>query len=600
MINDNWSIVKGNILTKWAEDVDPNAPLPEYPRPQMVRDDWLSLNGLWEYDIVDKNQGKAAQYDGHILVPFCIESALSGVKRILQPEERLIYKRNIDIPKKWTGKKIILHFGAVDWESTVYINGETVVKHLGGYIPFEVNITEYLNADDNELIVSVWDPTDSHWQQKGKQKLEPKNIYYTPTSGIWQSVWLEAVDENYIKCFKATPDIDNGRLIIKCDIETTMSLKVRAAVYDGDSIISSTENDHNEELTLYIDDAILWSPDNPHLYDLKIELKDEDKIYDSIKSYFGMRKFNIKKDDEGIRRLALNNEILFQNGPLDQGYWPDGIYTAPTDEALKFDVEAAKALGFNMIRKHIKVEPARWYYWCDKIGIIVWQDMINGGKGAATNLDIIKILTTGKNRREDTSAKSYELAMRSEKESRDDFEKELKELIDCLYNVTSIGMWVIFNEAWGQFDSSRISKWVKEYDPTRIIDSTSGWWDQCDGELQSHHIYFKKLKMPKIRNDRAMILSEYGGFALSTADHVWTDNVFGYKKFETQEELEAAYISLIRDQVMVLKKKGCCGAVYTQTTDVEMEINGFYTYDREILKVNEKNIREVNEELISI
>ncbi len=594
----NWKPVKGHIMTKWADEIDPQNTLSKYPRPQMVRDEWKCLNGIWDYTIESKEAKKATSFNNKILVPFCIESALSGVKKPLMPDERLWYKRNFEVPKKWFGKRILLHFGAVDWETNVYINGIEVGKHTGGYIPFSFDVTDSLIDGTNEIQVAVWDPSDAHWQQKGKQKLNPKNIYYTPSSGIWQTVWLEPVANSYIKSFRVTPDIDSNTVTLKYLINTEKQLNIKAVISSDNKIIETLTKAYDEDMIIPIDNAILWCPDNPHLYDLTIELLEGEKVVDSIGSYFGMRKYSIMRDNKGIKRLALNNKIVFHNGPLDQGYWPDGIYTAPTDEALKFDIEATKSLGFNMIRKHIKVEPARWYYWCDKLGIIVWQDMINGGTCAASTLDMVQLMVIGKNMRKDTTIKAYKKAMRSKKASRDDFEREYKEMIDHLYNFTCIGMWVPFNESWGQFDADRISKWTKEYDPSRTVDHASGWWDQGTDDLQSHHMYFKALKMPKISGDRALVLSEYGGYALRVDNHIWSEKTFGYKKMKDSKELQNAYISLITDQLFPFIEKGFCAAVYTQTTDVENEINGFYTYDRKVLKVDEDVIYRVNKELL--
>lgn len=627
MSSNNWKPIAENLITKWSKDVDPTCPLPEYPRPQMVRNNWLNLNGLWNYAIVSKeNQGTAKDYDGQILVPYCIESALSGVKKTLHPDEYLWYKRELELPSDWTDRQIILHFGAVDWETTVYINNKEVGTHTGGYLPFSMNITDYLHSKDNTLTVRVWDPTDTHWQQKGKQVLNPHSIFYTATSGIWQTVWMEAVTHSYIKNIRLIPDVDNKTVTLESQVENNMEHLIRAIVVENDTEIATVTAPSTKALTINLPEPKLWSPDNPYLYDLKVELIKDGIVIDEIMSYFGMRKFSIMKDEKGTNRLALNNEILFQNGPLDQGYWPDGIYTAPTDEALRFDIEETKRLGFNMTRKHIKVEPARWYYWCDKVGLIVWQDMINGGKLAFDQLipeklmsgqlpvspEIMQKMATGQeletiemmdvmhavvnNVDDDTTEKWYGYVNRGE-DARQQFEAELKEMIDTLYNVPSIGMWIPFNESWGQFDSKRIGDWISSYDPTRYVDYHCGWIDTNGGCLQTEHIYCKPLEMPEVKHDRVMIVSEYGGYTYQPVDHIWEDGVFSYSHYETLEAYEEAYVKLIEEQVMPLKDQGCAGVVYTQITDVEREINGFFSYDREVLKVDAERIQKLHKKL---
>ncbi|MDF2673402.1 MAG: Beta-galactosidase [Clostridiales bacterium] len=580
-------------MTRWAKEVNPQSVLPEYPRPQMVREEWINLNGLWDYSIKAINEEETSEYDGKILVPFPIEAVLSGVKKPLMPDERLWYRRSFEIPDTWMGQSLLLHFGAVDWKAEVWINKKKAGEHTGGYYPFTFEISEYLVDGENELVVSVWDPTDTYGQERGKQTLKPNGIFYTPVSGIWQTVWMEPVPTDYIKSIKLTPDIDSEEISIGIEaVLENRDLEFEAIVYEKGKKITSGKGRIADTIKLEIPNPRPWSPESPFLYDVKIRLIENEIVLDEISSYFGMRKFSIEKDEEGIKRLFLNNEPLFQNGVLDQGYWPDGLYTAPTDEALEFDVKTTKKLGFNMTRKHIKVEPARWYYHCDRLGLIVWQDMISGGGGMnALHHLILPNFARGLKIKDN----KYKALGREERANRDNYKKELKEMIDALYNVPSIGMWVPFNEAWGQFDAVEIEEWVKRYDPTRCIDHASGWHDQRIGDIKSVHIYFRKLRMPKRINGRTVVVSEYGGYSLHEKGHVWCeDKEFGYKKFKTRNGLQVAYTSLINDQLKPLVQKGVSAAVYTQLTDVETEINGLITYDREIIKIDMDVLNDLN------
>lgn len=579
-----WKMAEENIVTRWAEEIDPVRVLPEYPRPQMRRDDWCNLNGLWDYAVKPVADEKFPEkYEGKILVPFPIESALSGVKRMLMPDENLWYRRNFKIPEEWTGKKLLLHFGAVDWKTEIWINGNKAGQHTGGFYPFTFEISGFVKEGENELVVRVWDPGNTFGQERGKQSLKPGGIFYTPSSGIWQTVWMEPVPTNYIKSFRLTPDIDNNEISINIQTNKIEDLEFQTVIYDNNNITTSGKSSIKDKLKIKIPDPKLWTPDSPFLYDMKISLINDESVEDEIIGYFGMRKFSIERDKPGIKRLSLNNKPLFQNGVLDQGFWPDGLYTAPTDEALEYDVKTAKKLGFNMIRKHIKTEPLRWYYHCDRLGMIVWQDMINGG----ANFNILhNVILPNAAANFIIKDNKYKAAGRNDKSNRDNYKKELKEMIDFLYNIPCIGMWVPFNEGWGQFDAEEICNWVRDYDKTRCIDHASGWYDQGAGDVKSVHIYFRKLKMPKIIKDRAVVISEYGGYSLPVKNHVWEDNKeFGYKKYRTAEELKKAYASLINDQLKPLIDKGISAAVYTQLTDVETEINGLMTYDRKIIKV---------------
>lgn len=588
----SWSPVAGNLMTRWGKEVDPESVLLEYPRPQMVREDWVNLNGLWDYSIKSIKEEEVTEYDGKILVPFPIEAALSGVKKSLLPDERLWYRRSFKIPDTWMGQRLLLHFGAVDWKAEVWINNKRVGEHTGGYCPFRFEISEYLIDGENEIVVGVWDPTNTYGQERGKQTLKPSGIFYTPVSGIWQTVWMEPVPIDYIKSIKLTPNIDSEEISISIETVEDKDLEFEAILYDNEKEITSIKGGAEDIIKLNISNPKLWSPESPFLYDVKIKLFKNEKAVDEISSYFGMRKFSVEKDRSGIKRLFLNNEPLFQNGVLDQGYWPDGLYTAPTDEALEFDVKTTKELGFNMTRKHIKVEPGRWYYHCDRLGLIVWQDMISGGGGMnALHHLIIPNFARGLEIKDN----KYKALGREEKANRDNYKKELKEMIDALYNVPSIGMWVPFNEAWGQFDASAIEEWVKKYDPSRCIDHASGWHDQGIGDIKSVHIYFRKLRMPKRINGRTVVISEYGGYSLHEKGHVWReDKEFGYKRFKTRKELQTAYIALIDQQLKPLVGKGVSAAVYTQLTDVETEINGLITYDREIIKLDMNVLNQLN------
>jgi beta-galactosidase/beta-glucuronidase len=578
-----WKPVPGGMLTRWAGKVRPENPWPEYPRPQMERKEWLNLNGLWDYAVTPQDGEPSAAFDSKILVPYPVESALSGVKRRLDPQELLWYRRDFTIPAEWTGKRVLLHFGAVDWETQVWVNGKRVGSHRGGYLPFHLDISDFIGLGKNMLLVSAWDPGDTHWQQRGKQALEPKAIWYTSVSGIWQTVWLEPVTQTYIDHLKLTPDIDSKSLEveIKCGgVNTSLEGVILAAYDDGGMISESTALNTDGPIKLSIPAPKLWSPETPHLYTLVVKAgKDE------VQSYFAMRKFSV---EEG--RLCLNNRPYFQLGPLDQGYWPDGLYTPPTDEAMQKDVELVKSLGFNMLRKHVKVEPARYYYYCDKIGLIVWQDMVNGGKAVGDVPSFLAIIFDSQKKDH-----NYRYAGRTESASRQDYEGELKDLVEQLYNYPCIGMWVPFNEGWGQFDAKRIAGWMKQLDPTRPVDHASGWYDQGGGDCRSLHVYFKKLPQIKKEKERAAVISEFGGYSLKVEGHVWDAKAeFGYKRFDSTEALTAGYLDLLEKQLEPLISEGLSAAIYTQTTDVEIEVNGFVTYDRAVEKMDFEKIRQLH------
>jgi beta-galactosidase/beta-glucuronidase len=580
-----WQPVPGHIMTRWAKEVTPENAWREYPRPQMTRPEWLNLNGLWDYAIAPREVEMAPDFSGQILVPFPLEAALSGVKRALQPNERLWYRRRFSLPAGWAGRRVRLHFGAVDWETNAWLNGQYLGCHTGGYLPFAFELTPHLQAGENELIVAVYDPTDAHWQQRGKQVRNPKSIWYTQVSGIWQTVWLEPVPETYIARLLITPDIDAQTVQVAVTLDGPGALAgVRIEVYDGGQLVSAAEG---ARVTLPIPAPKLWSPDGPHLYDLTVTAGP-----DRVESYFGMRKFSLGPDAQGRPRLCLNNQPLFQFGPLDQGYWPDGLYTPPSAAAMRWDLELIKGLGCNMLRKHIKVEPARYYYDCDRLGLIVWQDMMNGGQAVSEATSLLTILF-GSRRRDS----NYRYAGREAEASRTDYRRELAELVDHLGNFACIGAWVPFNEGWGQFDAKATAEWLKAYDPTRWVDHASGWFDQGGGDCQSLHVYFKKLPRNRPEKRRALVLSEFGGYALNVAGHLWNPGVeFGYGKYADRAALTQAYLDLLEKQLKPWVECGLSAAIYTQTTDVEIEVNGYVTYDREIEKLDFERLRQAHKQ----
>ncbi|MHA1342433.1 MAG: glycoside hydrolase family 2 protein [Promethearchaeota archaeon] len=578
-----WRPIEGQLMSRWAKKILLEKPFLKYPRPQLKRKEWKSLNGLWNYAIRPIKEKIVNSYDGKILVPFAVESALSGVKKKLKPNQKLWYQCNFNIPESWSKKKILLHFGAVDWEATVFVNKRLAGIHKGGYTPFSFDITEFLNEKkNNELIVVVWDPTDKGRIERGKQTLKPYGIKYTAISGIWQTVWLEPVSETYIKSLKMIPNIDEEKLILKVNVVNCKKEdKLRIFIFDKkEEIINIIGGIHTENY-LKIPSPKLWYPNSPFLYDLKIQINRNDEIIDEISSYFGMRKISIEKDKHGNKRILLNNEVCFQYGLLDQGYWPGGLYTAPTDEALRNDIEIIKELGFNTIRKHVKVEPARWYYYCDKLGIIVWQDMPNGGKMGLIHT-IIGFLKQKK-----------KIEHKRKEEEKKNFYNELESMIDTLFNHPSIIMWIPFNEGWGQFETKKTVEKIKKQDPTRLINNASGWFDQGIGDIRDCHKYIGP-EMPNNIKGRAAVCGEFGGLGLKIKGHVWKKKLkFVYKKFQNSQQLTQEYAKLIK-KLIFLKKKGLCAAIYTQFTDVEGEINGLLTYDREIIKIDKEKLKKLN------
>ena len=579
------------LKTRWADQAMCDLPLPEYPRPQMVRENWVNLNGMFDFAITGDIDW-CDEYTDEIRVPFAVESCLSGVCKRISAKDRLWYRKKITLPESFKDKRTLLHFGAVDWECKVYINKKEVGSHVGGYCPFCIDITDALTDGENELVVRVYDPTDEGWQNRGKQASESHGFWYTSTSGIWQTVWMEAVSENYIASYKVTPDIDNAVVMLKTDIigEGELNLKI----YDGETLVAEKAVSADDKIA--IPDMKLWSPESPFLYDFVLELSVGGEIADSIKGYFGMRKYSIG-EYEGYNRLFLNNEPYFQKGLLDQGYWSDGGLTPPTDEAMIYDIEKMKDLGFNMLRKHIKVEPARWYYHCDRLGMLVWQDMVSGGKAlntfhAGVLPNVYGVLNPLVNLTKKDNA--YKTFNRDRIEWRLQFEEELFEMIDALYNYTSICCWVPFNEGWGQFDAKRIGDAIKEKDPSRFVDHASGWYDQKGCDFRSMHKYILPVILPKY-DGRPIVLSEFGGYSQKIKGHVWNwEKSFGYQMYANKVALTNAYKALHEKQIIPNIKKGLSATVYTQVSDVEFEVNGILSYDRELVKIDEDVIRELN------
>lgn len=583
------------LTTRWANEAMCDMPLSEYPRPQMVRDNWVCLNGMYDFAITKGDKEWCDEYNEEIRVPFAVESCLSGVCKRVTDDEFMWYRKKITLPESFKGKRTLLHFGAVDWECMVYINKKFVGSHLGGYCPFTIDITDSLIEGENELTVRVYDPTDDGWQNRGKQASKSHGFWYTSTSGIWQTVWMEAVSENYISSYKVTPDIDKGIVAIKTSLVGEGELKIK--VFDGEKLVNEKEISADDVVA--IPDIKLWSPENPFLYDFTLELSKNGEVSDSIKGYFGMRKFSIGMH-EGYNRLFLNNEPYFQKGLLDQGYWSDGGMTPPTDEAMIYDIAKMKDLGFNMLRKHIKAESARWYYHCDRLGMLVWQDMISGGKAlntfhAGVLPNIYGVINPIVNLTKKDNA--YKLFNRDKIEWRTQFEDELFEMIDNLYNFTSICCWVPFNEGWGQFDAKRIGDAIKEKDPSRFVDHASGWYDQKGCDFRSMHKYILPVILPKY-DGRPIVLSEYGGYSQKIKGHVWNwEKSFGYQMYADKNSLTKAYKNLHERQIIPNIKRGLSATVYTQVSDVEFEVNGILSYDRELVKIDEDTLRAINAKL---
>ena len=581
-LSAQWKPAGDKIKTAWAEKIDPNNVLPEYPRPIMERDKWQNLNGLWDYAILPMGQQEPQTFDGKILVPFAVESSLSGVQKELGKGKELWYRRTFMIPSDWKNKNIILHFGAVDWKAEVYLNNIKIGTHTGGYIPFSFDVTPFLTSGNQKLVVKVWDPTSDSSIPRGKQVTNPHGIWYTPVSGIWQTVWLEPVNNKHIVGVTPIADVDNNNLKVKvCTKNTEPSDIVEVKLKDNNKVIASAKGVAGQILDIAVPNAKLWSPESPFLYDLDVVIIERGKSVDKVSSYAAMRKVSKKRDANGIIRMQLNNKDIFHFGPLDQGWWPDGLYTAPTDEALKYDIVKTKDFGYNMIRKHVKVEPARWYTHCDRLGILVWQDMPNGDQGP--NWDMHHYF----------DGKEVTRSIESEQ----NFRKEWKEIMDYLMPYPSITVWVPFNEAWGQFKTQEITEWTQYYDPSRLVNSASGGNHYLKvGDILDFHKY-PSPELMMYDNERIAVVGEYGGIGMPLTGHLWQpDKNWGYVQFKSAKEVTDEYVKY-GQQLLELVKKGISGGVYTQTTDVEGEVNGLITYDRKVIKVEEDRIRKINQEI---
>ena len=577
-----WKPAGDKLKTKWAETIDINNVLPEYPRPIMERTEWANLNGLWEYAILPLGQLEPSTFDGQILVPFAVESSLSGVQKELGKDKELWYKRHITIPSSWKNKNILLHFGAVDWKTEIFLNDVKIGTHTGGYTPFCFDITPYLKSGKQKLVVKVWDPTSESHQPRGKQVVNPNSIWYTPVSGIWQTVWLEPVNKKHISSVNTVANIDSKSLKVSVKTENTTNVDiVEIILKDNNKVVSTVKCVAGESADIYLSDMKLWSPESPFLYDLEVKLLEKGKSVDNVKSYAAMRKVSMQRNQNGVMRMQLNNKDYFHFGPLDQGWWPDGLYTAPTDEALLYDIQKTKDLGYNMIRKHVKVEPARWYTHCDRLGILVWQDMPNGGD--SPHWEMHKYF----------EGKELERTIESE----NNFRKEWKEVMDYLMPYPSIVVWVPFNEAWGQFKTKEIADWTKHHDPSRLVNSASGGNHYHNtGDILDFHQY-PSPKMLMYDHNRVTVLGEYGGIGLPLEKHLWQpDRNWGYVQFKNAKEVTDEYVKYAEDLLRLIPQ-GISGAVYTQTTDVEGEVNGLITYDRKAIKVEEDRVRAINQKI---
>lgn len=580
----DWSPVGGRIMTQWGESLEPSDVHQEYPRPQMVRDDWMNLNGLWNYAITPSSAEDSDCSDGKILVPFAVESALSGVGRVVTGDDALWYSREFVIPRSWKDRRIMLNFGAVDWYAQVYVDGKFAGEHKGGYVPFSFDITELLdNGRKHSLKLKVMDATDKSWQPRGKQILKPYGVWYTAVTGIWQTVWMEPVAPTYVRSYNAVSDIDKSELRVCVDAGLQDGDVCKVTLLDGDDPVSCAEG---MDVLLSVPEMKLWSPDSTHLYDLEISILRGGKEIDRVKGYTAFRKISYAKDESGHNRMMLNNEVLFQFGPLDQGWWPDGLYTAPSDEALRFDIEKAKEMGFNMIRKHVKVEPARWYWHCDRLGMLVWQDMPNtyDNDGKPWNYhEFDKV---------DDSA--------FPEEGKANYYHEWGEILRSNRTFPCIVVWVPFNEAWGQFDTKAVVEFTRSLDDTRLIDYASGgnFYTGSFGDIHDIHNYPDPV-LYLYDQSRVNVLGEYGGVGWPVEGHLWqTDGNWGYIQYKDADEVMNVYEKYAL-QLASLSDYGFSSAVYTQLTDVEGEVNGLMTYDRKVIKLDMDRLRKTNEYVIA-
>ncbi len=579
------------LTSRWGKEVDLKNPLPEYPRPNMVRNSYLNLNGEWEYGI---NQSENIDnYDGTMIVPFSPETALSGVQKMVMPEDYLHYRKVFTLPAGFQKDKVLLHFGAVDQECKVWLNGTFLGEHIGGYLAFSFDVTTILKEGENVLTLCVRDWTDKKPHARGKQLLVREggmsSLFYTPQSGIWKSVWMESVSEEYIESLKITPLFDESAVKVRVNVKGT-NKAVKFIVYDKEDIVAEIAAESSEEVIIPLGNFVPWTPDNPHLYDLKITYG-----CDEVMSYFGMRKFSVGKDKKGLLRFFLNNKPFFFNGVLDQGYWPESLLTAPTEDALKYDIVKLKELGYNTIRKHIKIEPDRFYYLCDTLGMIVWQDMPNGG-GNYNLLHVMYMTNVFSWYGRVIKDHHYRLFARKDEAGREQYYEDLKGMIEQLYNFPSIAVWVPFNEGWGQFDATKATALIRSVDNSRLINEACGWFDQKGGDMYSIHNYLRKLKV-KPQKDRVVALTEFGGYAFPIPGHMACEKEFGYKHYKTKEELTANYKRLWEEEIYPNLERGLSSTIYTQTSDIEEEINGLMTYDREENKFMEEELKEIHKKL---
>jgi len=569
-----WRPVESPLLTRWATEVDPLNPWPAYPRPQMARDAWLNLNGLWDYDIRPATAGPPDSWPGQILVPYPVESTLSGVGQSLAPDARLWYRRSLALPQAWKKQRILLHFEAVDWEATFWIDGKEVGRHRGGYSPFSFDITDYVKPGrTHELLLRVFDPTDAGTQPRGKQVLNPGGIFYTASSGIWQTVWVEAVPRTHIADLRIRPNLTQGQLVVQPQLEGKLKAgdQVSVTVKAGPDRVATATGEAGSPLTLLIPDPRAWSPEDPFLYDLEVKLQHKHKTIDAVRSYAGLRDISLGRDPAGITRIFLNGKPYFQNGPLDQGFWPDGLYTPPTEDAMRYDLEMTREMGFNMLRKHVKVESRRFYTWCDRMGLLVWQDMPSGDASIGPqDPDIV---------RADSSARQYR--------------QELTEMIGSLFNHPSIVVWVPFNEGWGQFETEAITDYVRELDPSRLIDPASGWTDRGVGDIKDIH-HYPEPQGTQPEAQRAAVLGEFGGLGLAVPGHTWEQRNWGYQAMNDRQQLLSRYEQFYWEVFRLREDPGLSAVVYTQTTDVETETNGLLTYDRAEVKLPLDPLRRIN------
>ena len=605
---DGWQVAPAPLLTPWGERLDIDNVLPEYPRPQLVRSEWLNLNGLWSFNVVPRQAGVVKEFPGRILVPFAVEAPLSGVGRPVYAGEMIWYRRTFTVPAHWGDQeRILLHFGAVDWRATVYVNGREVGKHEGGYTPFSLDITDALvGSGSNELVVSVWDPTDADGasQQRGKQTLLPRSIYYTATSGIWQTVWVEPVPATRIERIAASADTAAGTVALQVDVNgAAQGLDLRVTLTGEGAAVTAAAS---APVVLSPRSPRPWTPDDPYLYPVTVELYRGEQLLDSVESYFALREVG-RTVSRGVPVFTLNGQPVFHLGMLDQGYWPGGGMTAPADDAFVYDIELARSMGMNVLRKHIKVEPARFYYHADRLGMMVWQDMVNGGYRVPPTeswvpiLDVILPLGVS-DAALDFTDDNY-AGWGRDGSSRQAFRSELRAMVEYLGSFPSIVMWVPFNEYWGQFDAAQIAAWVKELDPTRLVNNASGWLDRGAGDVYDLHRYSHYHKLANLEDpagrERVFVLGEFGGKTLALPGHLWTEEVFGYGEIHSREAFREAYAELLRLHIVPHVADGLSGAIYTQVSDVEREINGLVTFDRRELKVPGAQVREINSEVFA-